>query len=163
MKLASAIAAVSLALAGALVPAASASAAGSPPLSCAYEVTLDYAPYLSAITSDKHVIGSGKLKNCTGGLSATFRIVGDGPGSCFGQQFTLYQEIYWSNGEYSLIELSSAVVLGIGVFTGQVIDYAYTGAHVDVTSLAGLGFLLSCLAPGGVHQVKFTGTELFIG
>lgn len=125
---------------------------------CTFEATLDFASDLSAITSVKHVIGSGRLTHCTDGASGDFRIVGDGPANCVGQGFVLYQEIYWEDGQYSFIKLVAPSLLGIGVHAGEVLDYAYAGSHVKIASLPHTGFLLQCLTRG-VHRVSFVGTE----
>jgi hypothetical protein len=151
---------------GATGPASAAMAAVPQPAACTYEVVLDFAPYLSTVTTSRHVIGSGKLSGCAGlpnafGDEATFRVVGDGPANCLGQKFHLYQEIYWDNGEYSLVELKTVGLLGIGLHAGSVIDYGYTGSKTQITSLPQAGFLGSCLAQGGVHQLRFSGVQFF--
>ncbi|HCT79035.1 MAG TPA: hypothetical protein DGT23_21230 [Micromonosporaceae bacterium] len=167
-RIGSAFAALCLAgVAGLTIASPAQAASGSNPRGCTFEATLDFAPNLSLSTSTKHVIGSGRLTHCadlngTPNLGGDFRIVGDGPANCMGQRFTLYQEIYWNDGGYSIIELTAPSLLGIGIHSGVVLDHAFAGSHVDVVSVPNPGFLLQCLSLGGVHRVSFAGTEFFV-
>jgi hypothetical protein len=131
--------------------------AESATLGCVIQSTVDYAPNLSSTTSTKHVIGTGTLTNCTGGVDATFRLNGDGPANCFGHSFMLYLDIFWANGEYSFAELYAPALLQIGVYAGKVLDYAHKDSKVGIAAVPGGPFLLNCLRPGGVHVVSSVG------
>jgi hypothetical protein len=154
LRIGSALASACLAAAATLAVAAPAHAET---VGCALQSTVDFAPNLSMTTSVKHVIGSGTLTGCAGGVDATFRLNGDGPANCLGHSFKLYLDIFWANGDYSFVELSGAALLQIGVHVGEVLDYAYKGSNVGIVSVPDVGFLLNCLRPGGVHTVNFVG------
>lgn len=124
---------------------------------CNIQSAVDYSPNLSLSTSTKHVIGTGTLTGCAGGVDATFRLNGDGPANCLGHHFKLYLDIFWANGDYSFAELNAPALLQIGIYSGKVLDYAHKGSTVMILSLPGSAFMRDCLAPGGVHVVSFTG------